>query len=113
MQPGHGPIFDRAPKPAAHDKLRTIPKLLHKRSQLAKVVSEIRVAHHDPFSSDERYCINIGAPQTARRRAQDFCAMRKSDLGRLIGRAVDNQYLAAHLRRGETLFTPIDEFSDR
>jgi hypothetical protein len=85
MQRRHCPFLDAAAKPAAHDEFRAFAESLHKRSQLPKIISKVRIAHDNPFAPDVTGRIDIGAAEAAFGSAQNFASMRQDDLGRPVG----------------------------
>src|ERR1022692_4644845 len=111
VQSWHRPLLDAASQAAAHDKLRSFSKLLNERSQFPKVVGQVRVAHHDPFSADIRNGIDVRPAKPTLRRAEDLAAMPKNNLGRIIVGAVDNENLTVHAGALQALLAPLNEFA--
>src|SRR5437667_5716756 len=109
VQSWHRPLLDAATKAAAHDKLRSLSKLLNERSQFPKVVGQVCVPHDNPLSADIRNGIDVGPAQPPLRRAKDLAPMLENNLGRVIGGAVNNQNLTDNTGAPQTLLAPLDE----
>src|SRR5439155_5887212 len=113
VQSWHRSLLDAASKAAAHDKLRSLSKLLHERSQFSKIVGQVRITHHNPFSADIRDGIDISAAKPSLGRPEDVAAMLENNSGRVVGRAVDNKNLPTHAGALQALLAPFDEFTHR
>src|ERR1043165_7857553 len=111
MQPGHRGLLDTASKSAAHDELRAVAKGCNERRELAKVISQIGVAHNDPLAPDVSGRVNISPAKSSFRRPQHFAAMGERYLRSSVGGTIDDQDLAGYSCSRQPFLTPINELT--
>jgi hypothetical protein len=112
VEPGHGSGLDRARPARPHHELVAGAELLHEGTEEAEVVRAVGVSHEEVLAADVRKRVDVRASEASSRRLQDARPVLERDLGRAIRRAVDDDDLADHARRVETLVAPVDELPD-
>ena len=113
VRPRHCTLFDLASESRTHDHLISRSERLDERSQQAKVVGAVRVAHHDVATADVRDRVDVGPPETASRGPQALAPAARARAGGVVGRRVDDDDLSGRSSRREPLVTPADELGDR
>src|SRR3954452_23678919 len=106
MQPRHGTFLDTPAESTAHDELSALAKCGHEGGELAEVISQVGVAHDDPFASHVACRVDVGATKSSFRRPEQFPTVRENYLRCAVGRTIYDQDLAGYSRAGQSFLTP-------
>ena len=108
----HGTGLDITAKTRPHHVFVSASKAFDKCFEIAKVVRAIRVTHKDVFATDVRKRIDVCASKAAPGTLEHTSTPGKSDFGRFVRGAVDDQHLAPDVCLSEAFHAPVHKHRD-